>query len=52
MGRVGNAYAGAARAALFDYIEGFYNPHRRHSASGYLSPAAFERRWLEGVRTA
>jgi transposase InsO family protein len=29
---------------LFDYIEGFYNPHRRHSSLGYLSPAAFERR--------
>lgn len=35
----------AARLALFDYIEGFYNTHRRHSALGYLSPAAFERRW-------
>lgn len=32
-----------ARTALFDYIEGFYNPHRRHSALGYLSPAAYER---------
>jgi putative transposase len=32
-----------ARAALFDYIEGFYNPHRRHSALGYRSPAAYER---------
>ena len=36
---------GAARRALFDYIEGWYNPHRRHSALGYLSPAEFERRW-------
>jgi putative transposase len=35
----------AARLALFDYIEGFYNSHRRHSALGYLSPAAYERRW-------
>ena len=34
----------AARLALFDYIEGFYNTHRRHSALGYLSPAAYERR--------
>jgi putative transposase len=34
----------AARLALFDYIEGFYNMHRRHSALGYLSPAAYERR--------
>jgi putative transposase len=24
--------------AVFSYIEGFYNPHRRHSAIGYLSP--------------
>ncbi len=35
----------AARLALFDYIEGFYNAHRRHSALDYLSPAAYERRW-------
>ena len=27
-----------ARSAVFDYIEGFYNPHRRHSAIGYHSP--------------
>jgi putative transposase len=45
-------HRGAARAALFDYIEGFYNPHRRHSALGYLSPAAYERRWRENVRIA
>lgn len=32
-----------ARTALFDYIEGFYNTHRRHSALGYRSPAAHER---------
>jgi len=36
--------SGAARLALFDYIEGFYNTHRRHSALDYLSPAAYERR--------
>jgi putative transposase len=35
---------GAARTAIFDYIEGFYNPQRRHAALGYLSPAAYERR--------
>ncbi len=40
-------HRGAARLAVFDYIEGFYNPHRRHSALGYLSPAEFERRWWE-----
>jgi len=33
-----------ARMALFAFIEGFYNPRRRHSALGYLSPMAFERR--------
>jgi putative transposase len=27
-----------ARLALFTYIEGWYNPRRRHSALGYLSP--------------
>ncbi len=32
-----------ARTAIFEFIEGFYNPHRRHSALGYQSPAAFER---------
>ncbi len=36
---------GTARRALFDYIEGWYNPHRRHSALEYCSPAEFERRW-------
>jgi len=38
----------AARLALFDYIEGFYNTHRRHSALAYLSPLAYERRWTTG----
>jgi putative transposase len=33
----------AARAEVFDYIERFYNPTRRHSAIGYLSPVEFER---------
>lgn len=37
----------AARLALFDFIEGFYNSHRRHSALRYLSPAEFERRWWQ-----
>ena len=33
-----------ARTELFDYLELFYNGPRRHSALGYLSPRAFERR--------
>jgi len=33
-----------AAAAIFDFIEGWYNPHRRHSALGYLSPNNYERR--------
>lgn len=31
-----------ARAAIFEYIETWYNPRRRHSANGYLSPVDFE----------
>jgi putative transposase len=34
----------AARADVFDYIERFYNPKRRHSKLGYLSPIQFEAR--------
>jgi putative transposase len=33
-----------ARIALFEWIEGWYNPHRRHSSLGRLSPMNFERR--------
>lgn len=32
-----------ARTAVFDFIEGWYNPTRRHSSLDYLSPIAFER---------
>jgi len=32
-----------ARREVFAFIEGWYNPHRRHSALGYQSPAQFER---------
>ena len=33
----------AARLAVFDFVEAFYNRKRRHSALGYVSPAVFER---------
>ncbi len=33
-----------ARRDLFQYIEGFYNPRRLHSALSYISPADTERR--------
>ena len=34
-----------ARIAVFEFIEGFYNPRRRHSSLGYLSPITFERQF-------
>ena len=34
-----------ARLAVFDFIEGFYNPHRRHSSIDYLSPVDYEGRY-------
>jgi transposase InsO family protein len=34
-----------ARRDVFEYVEVFYNGQRRHSALGYLSPVAFERRY-------
>jgi transposase InsO family protein len=33
-----------ARIAVFEFIEGFYNRRRRHSAIGYLSPVDYEQR--------
>jgi putative transposase len=38
-----------ARLAVFDFLEGFYNPRRRHSALGYLSPATFEWRYRQAT---
>jgi len=33
-----------AEMAIFEYINGFYNPRRKHSALGWKSPLAFERK--------
>ncbi len=38
----------AAGDAVFEFIEAWYNPHRRHSALGYLSPVNFEQQ-LRGL---
>jgi putative transposase len=34
-----------AKREVFSYIEGWYNPHRRHSSIDYCSPAQFEKRY-------
>jgi putative transposase len=34
-----------AKRSIFEYIEIFYNNHRRHSTLGYLSPVEFEQRF-------
>ena len=36
----------SAIASISDYIESFYNPRRRHSAIGYMSPIEFEVRFM------
>ena len=38
-----------ARMALFQFIEGWYNPRRRHSALGYHSPVAHEQKHREAL---
>ena len=40
-----------ARLAVFDFIEGWYNPRRRHSSLEYLSPMMYERTSGSGDRT-
>ncbi|MFH1560197.1 MAG: IS3 family transposase, partial [Chloroflexota bacterium] len=39
-----------ARMAVFQYIEGWYNTHRRHSSIGYHAPIAFERRYTPSIQ--
>lgn len=36
----------AAERGVFPFIEGWYNPHRRHSALNYLSPVEYEKKHL------
>ena len=35
-----------AKLAIFEFIEGWYNPHRRHSSIDYLSPINYEKRMI------
>jgi transposase InsO family protein len=42
----------AARTAIFEYIEGFYNRVRRHSALGYSSPTDYEQATIKEVAVA
>ena len=37
---------------VFDHVEGFYNPRRRHSSIGYVAPAEFERRFRDAQARA
>ncbi len=41
-----------ARAAIFEYIEVWYNRQRRHSTLGYLSPAAYEAQLVTTAQAA
>ena len=41
-----------ARMAVFQFIEGWYNPARRHSALGYQSPITFERSTKQQLKSA
>jgi putative transposase len=36
-----------ARLAVFDFVEGWYNPHRLHSALDYRSPSDYEKEYFQ-----
>ena len=38
-----------ARMAVFEFIDGWYNPHRRHSSLKYLSPVNYEKRHAQAA---
>ena len=42
----------AAKTAIFEYLETFYNTRRLHSSLGYRSPAEFEEDRMEEARVA
>ena len=39
-------------SAIFEWIEAWYNPHRRHTSIGYLSPVDYERLYTTTVNAA
>ena len=43
---------GVAKSGVFEYLEGFYNRRRLHSALSYRSPADYEEATMEGVAVA
>jgi transposase InsO family protein len=50
MAEADNPYQNA-HAELFNYIEGYYNVRRLHSALGYRSPIAFENHFYQTILT-
>jgi putative transposase len=45
LARIGLLTAQAVRREVFTFIEGWYNPRRRHSALNYMSPSDYEARY-------